>query len=182
MRQFVSCMMCLAVVIGAGHCLSLVVWAGRHLRRASSLFVSFDCEYYLAHTTLKLARLDLAQGRLDQALAELEEALSYSGPFRSSLEARAAELRSRIEASYLKGSSSSSNDFRLLEDVNRIFREAGSRDWSAALVTLLAERFPADVVFLAERQGTDCMLRAHLGVRAESALDIAVALSEPCLI
>ncbi len=155
--------------------------AGRHLRRASALFVSFDCEYYLAHTTLKLARLDLAQGRLDQALTELEEALNYSGSFRSSIEERAAELRSSLEVSYLQGSASSSNDFRLLEDVNRVFREAGSRDWSEALVQLLAERFPADVVFLAEREGGDCLLRAHLGLRAESALDIAVALSEQCM-
>ncbi|HVP39818.1 MAG TPA: sigma 54-interacting transcriptional regulator [Candidatus Saccharimonadales bacterium] len=150
--------------------------AARHLRRASALFVSFDCEYYLAHATLELARLDLALGRLDQALAELEEALNYGGTFRAALEPAAAELRARLQEGYVRGSASPSNDFRLLEDISGMFREAPARDWSAGLVEMLAARLPAEAVFLAEAEGSDWVVRARRGVDAHAALHLAPAL------
>ncbi|MBI5838013.1 MAG: sigma 54-interacting transcriptional regulator [Candidatus Eisenbacteria bacterium] len=153
--------------------------ASRHLRRSSTLFVSFDCEYYLAHVTMELARLDLAQGRLDQALAELDESLTYAGPFRSSLEPAAAELRARLQDGFVRGSASPANDFRLLEEVSRMFRESPSSDWSTGLVELLAKRLPADAVFLAEADGTDWVVRARHGVDGQSALSLAAAFGAP---
>ena len=98
-------------------------------RRAAALFRELGVLPLAAEAYLTLARLEAEREHYDQGLTLLEQAelwLKESGD--AAGEDRAGSLRREIERQYVAVSLSTSNEFRALEEANRLFRDTSDME------------------------------------------------------
>jgi len=98
-------------------------------RRAAALFRQLGVLPMAAEALLTLARLESEREHYDQALSLLEQAehlLAESGD--TVAEDRAGTLRRELERQYVAVSLSTCNEFRALDEANRLFRETSDMD------------------------------------------------------
>ena len=132
-----------------GECLLLLPASARlHLpldqvadaaRRAAALYRQLGVVPLAAETLLTLARLESEREHYDQALSLLEQAelwLSECGD--AATGERAEALRREIERQYVAVSLSTCNEFRALEEANRLFRETADMDGLLSQIVKLA--------------------------------------------
>ena len=114
---------------------------GDAARRAAHLFRQLELTSSAAEALLALARLESEHERFDEALALLEQAEQWIGEAHES-EAetgfRAVALRRAVEQQYLAVSLSTCNEFRALEEANRLFRDTADVDGLLAQIVRLA--------------------------------------------
>jgi len=93
-------------------------------RRAAALFREFGVPSLAAEAYLSLARLEAEREHFDQGLSLLEQDETWLEESEDATgEDRAAALRREIEHQYVAVSLSTSNEFRALEEANRLFRD-----------------------------------------------------------
>ena len=108
-------------------------------RRASTLYRQLGLIGPAAETMLSLARLESEREHYDQALALLELAEQWlEESHDSETEDRAGALRRDLEHQYVAVSLSTCNEFRALEEANRLFRETSDMDGVLAQAVKLA--------------------------------------------
>ena len=129
-------------------------------RRATTLFRQLGLVPLAAEALLSLARLEAEREHYDQALSLLElseQWLADGGATaggQPEAEERAAELRRELERQYVAVSLSTCNEFRALEDANRLFRETSDMDGLLAqAVRLAVEHAGGDRGFVAFSSG-----------------------------
>ncbi len=108
-------------------------------RRAALIFRQLNVVPLAAESLLALARIESERERYDQALSLLEQAeqwLTECGD--AEAEGRAVALRREIERQYVAVSLSTCNEFRALEEANRLFRETADVDGLLAQIVKLA--------------------------------------------
>jgi Nif-specific regulatory protein len=108
-------------------------------KRAAALFRSLGVLAMSAEAYLTMARLEAERERFDQALSHLEQAelwLHEAGD--AGAEDRALALRREIERQYVAVSLSTSNEFRALEEANRLFRDTSDMEGLLAQTVKLA--------------------------------------------
>ncbi len=134
---------------------------GDACRRATTLFRQLGLVPLAAETLLTLARLEAERERYDQALSMLEQAELWLAESAASegahpeAEDRAGALRRELERQYVAVSLSTCNEFRVLEDANRLFRETSDMDGLLAQVVKLAvENAGGDRGFVAFSNGS----------------------------
>src|SRR5689334_13719539 len=124
-------------------------------RRAALIFRQLNVVPRAAEALLALARLESERERFDQALSLLEQAeqwLTESGD--AEAEGRAVLLRREIERQYVAVSLSTCNEFRALEEANRLFRETSDMDGLLSqTVKLAVEHTGGDRGFVAFSTG-----------------------------
>jgi transcriptional regulator with GAF, ATPase, and Fis domain/Tfp pilus assembly protein PilF len=128
---------------------------GEAARRAAALFRQLGLVPPAAEALLTLARLETERERYDQALSLLEQAeqwLAESGD--PGAEGRAESLRRELERQYVAVSLSTCNEFRVLEDANRLFRETSDMEGLLSqTVKLAVEQAGGDRGFVAFSAG-----------------------------
>ena len=113
--------------------------AAEAARRASALYRGLGLTAAAAETQLTLARLEAERERYDQALALLEQAEEWLADCADPSAAdSAAALRRELEQQYVAVSLSTCNEFRALEEANRLFRETSDMDGVLAQTVKLA--------------------------------------------
>ena len=124
-------------------------------RRASALFRQLGLVAPAAECMLTLARLEAEREHYDQALALLELAEQWlSESHDPETEDRAGALRRDLEHQYVAVSLSTCNEFRALEEANRLFRETSDMDGLLAqAVKLAVEHAGGDRGFVAFSSG-----------------------------
>jgi transcriptional regulator with GAF, ATPase, and Fis domain/Tfp pilus assembly protein PilF len=128
-----------------------VVDAGK---RAATLFRQLGVVSLASEALLTLARLEAEREHYDHALALLEQAESLLQESGSPAGDRAEALRREIERQYVAVSLSTSNEFRALDDANRLFRETSDMDGLLAqTVKLAVENAGGDRGFVAFSSG-----------------------------
>jgi transcriptional regulator with GAF, ATPase, and Fis domain/Tfp pilus assembly protein PilF len=98
-------------------------------KRAATLFRQLGVVPLAAEGILTLARLEAERENYDQSLSLLEQAeqwLAECGD--ADAEDRAGALRRELERQYVAVSLSTCNEFRALEEANRLFRETSDMD------------------------------------------------------
>jgi Nif-specific regulatory protein len=124
-------------------------------RRAAAIFRKLGVLPLAAESLLTLARLEAEREHYDQSLSLLEQAeqwLAESGD--ASAEDRAGTLRRELERQYVAVSLSTCNEFRALEEANRLFRETSDMDGLLAqTVKLAVEHSGGDRGFVAFSSG-----------------------------
>ncbi len=108
-------------------------------KRAAALFRGLGVLAVSAEAYLTLARLEAERERFDQALSHLEQAelwLQEGGDAATGDGALA--LRREIERQYVAVSLSTSNEFRALEEANRLFRDTSDMEGLLAQTVKLA--------------------------------------------
>jgi transcriptional regulator with GAF, ATPase, and Fis domain len=108
-------------------------------KRAAALFRGLGVLSLSAEAYLTLARLEAERERFDQALSHLEQAeqwLQEAGDVPA--EDRAGALRREIERQYVAVSLSTSNEFRALDEANRLFRDTSDMEGLLAQTVKLA--------------------------------------------
>jgi transcriptional regulator with GAF, ATPase, and Fis domain len=108
-------------------------------RRAAVLFRELGVLPLAADAMLTLARLEAEREHFDQAVSLLEQAehwLREAGD--AEAECRASTLRRELEQQYVAVSVSSCNEFRALEEANRLFRDTSDMDGLLAQAVKLA--------------------------------------------
>ncbi len=122
-------------------------------RRASVLYRRLDLAPVAAELQLTLAKLVAEREHFDQALGLLEQAeewLSDASQDDQPASGRAVDLRREIERQYVAVSLSTCNEFRALEEANRLFRETSDmNDLLAQTVKLAVEHSGGDRGFVA---------------------------------
>ena len=120
-------------------------------RRAAALFRQLGVVPLAAEALLTLAGLVAEREHYDQALGLLEQAemwLAESGD--AATEERAEALRRDIERQYVAVSLSTCNEFRALEEANRLFRETRDmQDLLSQIVKLAVDHAGGDRGFVA---------------------------------
>jgi transcriptional regulator with GAF, ATPase, and Fis domain/tetratricopeptide (TPR) repeat protein len=120
-------------------------------KRAAVLFRGLGVMALATEAYLTIARLEAERERFDQALSHLEQAelwLQESGD--PDGEDRAGALRREIERQYVAVSLSTSNEFRALEEANRLFRDTSDMEGLLAqTVKLAVEHAEGDRGFVA---------------------------------
>jgi Nif-specific regulatory protein len=113
--------------------------AAEAARRACVLYRQLGLTAAAAETQLTLARLEAERERYDQALALLEQAEEWLADCADPSAAdSAAALRRELEQQYVAVSLSTCNEFRALEEANRLFRETSDMDGVLAQTVKLA--------------------------------------------
>ncbi len=108
-------------------------------RRAAAIFRQLGVVALAAEALLALARLEAEREQYDHALTLLEQAEAWlSENADPEAEGRAAQLRREIERQYVAVSLSTCNEFRALEEANRLFRETSDMDGLLSQVVKLA--------------------------------------------
>ena len=108
-------------------------------RRAALIFRQLGVVPRAAEALLSLARLESERERYDQALSLLEQAEQWLAESSDAeAEGRAVALRREIERQYVAVSLSTCNEFRALEEANRLFRETSDVDGLLAQIVKLA--------------------------------------------
>ena len=108
-------------------------------KRAAALFRGLGVLAMSAEAYLTIARLEAEREHFDQALSHLEQAeqwLQEAGD--AGAEDRALALRREIERQYVAVSLSTSNEFRALEEANRLFRDTSDMEGLLAQTVKLA--------------------------------------------
>lgn len=128
---------------------------GDAARRAAAMFRQLGVVPLAAEALLTLARLDSEREHYDQALALLEQAESWLAESADpGTEERAAALRREIERQYVAVSLSTCNEFRALEESNRLFRQTNDMEGLLSqIVKLAVEHSGGDRGFLAFSSG-----------------------------
>jgi transcriptional regulator with GAF, ATPase, and Fis domain/Tfp pilus assembly protein PilF len=152
----------LAATLAAWGELQLLLPAGQRLRvalepigeasrRAAALFRELGVVPLAAEALLTHARLEAEREHFDSAVSLLEQAehwLVESGD--AETEGRAAALRREIERQYVAVSLSTCNEFRALDEANRLFRDASDMNvMLAQAVRLAVENTGGDRGFVA---------------------------------
>jgi transcriptional regulator with GAF, ATPase, and Fis domain/Tfp pilus assembly protein PilF len=124
-------------------------------RRAAALFRELGVHALAASTSMTIARLEAERERYDQALGLLEQAEEWLRETRDeSLGDVAGALRRELEQQYVAVSLSTCNEFRALEEANRLFRDASDMDGLLAqTVKLAVEHTGGDRGFVAFSSG-----------------------------
>ena len=123
-------------------------------KRAAALFRQLGVVPLASEALLTLARLETEREHYDQALGLLEQAELWLLEAGSPSGERAEALRREIERQYVAVSLSTSNEFRALEDANRLFRETSDMDGLLAqTVKLAVENAGGDRGFVAFSSG-----------------------------
>jgi transcriptional regulator with GAF, ATPase, and Fis domain len=123
-------------------------------KRAATLFRQLGVVPLASEALLTLARLETEREHYDQALGLLEQAELWLLEAGSPSGGRAEALRREIERQYVAVSLSTSNEFRALEDANRLFRETSDMDGLLAqTVKLAVENAGGDRGFVAFSSG-----------------------------
>ncbi|HKQ56957.1 MAG TPA: sigma 54-interacting transcriptional regulator [Candidatus Eisenbacteria bacterium] len=154
-------------------------------RRGAVLFRELGVAAQAADTLLTLARLEAERERFDQAVSLLEQAEQWvreAGD--ADAEGRASTLRRELEQQYVAVSVSSCNEFRALEEANRLFRDTMDMDGLlAAAVKLAVEHAGGDRGFVAFSNGggrLDVVAQHGLGRdRARRMLQVVEAMVGP---
>lgn len=124
-------------------------------RRAAAMFRQLGVVALAAESLLTLARVESEREHYDQALSLLEQAeqwLAESGD--PGTEERAGALRREIERQYVAVSLSTCNEFRALEEANRLFRETSDMEGLlSSIVKLAVEHAGGDRGFVAFSSG-----------------------------
>ncbi len=108
-------------------------------RRAALIFRQLNVVPRAAEALLSLARLESERERYDQAVSLLEQAEQWLAESSDAeAEGRAVALRREIERQYVAVSLSTCNEFRALEEANRLFRETSDVDGLLAQIVKLA--------------------------------------------
>ena len=108
-------------------------------RRAATLFRELGVLSLAADAMLVLARLEAEREQYDHAVSLLEQAEQWlRDTSDAEAEARAGTLRRELEQRYVAASLSSCNEFRALEDANRLFRDTSDMDGLLAQAVKLA--------------------------------------------
>ena len=108
-------------------------------RRAAALFRQLGVVSLAAESMLTLARLEAERERYDQALSLLEQVEQWLHDAHDpQTEDRAGALRRELEQQYVAVSLSTCNEFRALEEANRLFRDASDMDGLLAQTVKLA--------------------------------------------
>ena len=108
-------------------------------RRAALIFRQLGVVPLAAEALLSLARIESERERYDQALSLLEQAEQWLAECSDAeAEGRAVSLRREIEQQYVAVSLSTCNEFRALEEANRLFRETSDVDGLLAQIVKLA--------------------------------------------
>ena len=108
-------------------------------RRAAALFRGLGLLPLSAEAYLTIARFEAERERYDQALSHLEQAEEWLLESRDAgVEDRAGALRREIERQYVAVSLSTSNEFRALEETNRLFRDASDMNGLLAQTVKIA--------------------------------------------
>ena len=149
-------------------------------KRAAALFRQLGVVPLASETMLTLARLEAERERFDQALALLEQAEMWLLEAGAPAGERAEALRREIERQYVAVSLSTSNEFRVLEEANRLFRETSDMDGLLAqTVKLAVENAGGDRGFVAfSSGGVRLDVVAQHGLGLERARRILRALEE----
>jgi transcriptional regulator with GAF, ATPase, and Fis domain/Tfp pilus assembly protein PilF len=112
---------------------------GDAARRAAALFRQLGVVSLAAEALLTLARLEAERERYDQALSLLEQAEQWLHETHDPhAEDRAGALRRELEQQYVAVSLSTCNEFRALEEANRLFRDTSDMDGLLAQAVKLA--------------------------------------------
>src|SRR5438093_1580736 len=124
-------------------------------RRAATLYRQLGVVPLAAESLLVLGRLEAERERYDQALGLLEQAEQWLSEDRDpETEDRAGSLRRELERQYVAVSLSTCNEFRALEDANRLFRETSDMDGLLSqTVKLAVENAGGDRGFVAFTSG-----------------------------
>ena len=147
-------------------------------RRAAAMFRQLGVVAAAAESLLSLARLEAEREHYDQALALLEQAEQWIAEVGDvETEGRAGALRREIERQYVAVSLSTCNEFRALEEANRLFRDTADMDGLlSAIVKLAVEHSGGDrgfVAFSASPGRLDVVAQHGLGrERARRALRV----------
>jgi len=134
-----------------------------------------------ANAMLTLARLEAEREHFDHAVALLEQAeqwLREAGD--AEAEGRACALRRELEQQYVAVSLSSCNEFRALEEANRLFRDTSDMDGLLAQAVKLAVEHSLEngrlIVWVDGVLALETRLRAETakksGGRLERVLDV----------
>ena len=108
-------------------------------KRAAALFRGLNVLPLAAETYLTLARLEAEREHFDQALSLLEQAEQWLQEADDAAAGeRASALRREIERQYVAASLSTSNEFRALEEANRLFRDTSDMEGLLAQAVKLA--------------------------------------------
>ena len=108
-------------------------------RRAALIFRQLNVVPLAAESLLALARIESERERYDQALSLLEQAEQWLTECSDAeAEGRAVALRREIERQYVAVSLSTCNEFKALEEANRLFRETSDVDGLLAQIVKLA--------------------------------------------
>ena len=127
---------------------------GDAAKRAAALFRQLGVVPLASEALLTLARLEAEREHYDQALALLEQAESWLLEAGAPAGGGPEALRREIERQYVAVSLSTSNEFRSLEDANRLFRETSDMDGLLAqTVKLAVENAGGDRGFVAFSSG-----------------------------
>jgi transcriptional regulator with GAF, ATPase, and Fis domain/Tfp pilus assembly protein PilF len=123
-------------------------------KRAATLFRQLGVVPLASEALLTLARLEAEREHYDQALGLLEQAEMWLLEAGAPAGDRAEGLRREIERQYVAVSLSTSNEFRALEEANRLFRETSDMDGLLAqTVKLAVENAGGDRGFVAFSSG-----------------------------
>jgi transcriptional regulator with GAF, ATPase, and Fis domain len=149
-------------------------------KRAATLFRQLGVVPLASEALLTLARLETEREHYDQALGLLEQAELWLLEAGSPAGGRAEALRREIERQYVAVSLSTSNEFRALEDANRLFRETSDMNGLLAqTVKLAVENAGGDRGFVAfSSGGVRLDVVAQHGLGRERARRILRALEE----
>jgi len=125
------------------------------LKRAAALYRELGVPSSAADAVLLRARLVAQRGQQDVALSDVEHGLQWMREAGDpEAETRVAEVRREIEAQSVASSLSASNEFRALEEANRLFRDAVDvRSVLASMVKLAVEHAGGDRGFVAFASG-----------------------------
>src|SRR6185503_18354364 len=124
-------------------------------RRAATLFRQLGVPALAAESVLNLARLEAEREHYDVAVALLEQAESWLETSDDpDARDRADSLRRDLERQYVAVSLSTCNEFRALEEANRMFRETSDMDGLLSqAVRLAVEHAGGDRGFVAFTNG-----------------------------
>src|SRR6185503_18737360 len=124
-------------------------------RRAATLFRQLGVPALAAESVLNLARLEAEREHYDVAVALLEQAESWLETSDDpDARDRADALRRELERQYVAVSLSTCNEFRALEEANRMFRETSDMDGLLSqAVKLAVEHTGGDRGFVAFTNG-----------------------------
>jgi len=140
-------------------------------RRAAAIFRQFHTVPLAAQSLVWLARIEAEREQYDQALAQLELAEQWLADTEDAeVQDRAEALRREIERQYVAVSLSTCNEFRALEEANRLFRETADMDGLLSqTVKLAVEHAGGDRGFVAFSSGGRLDVVAQHGLGRERA-------------
>ncbi|NOT33638.1 MAG: sigma 54-interacting transcriptional regulator [Candidatus Eisenbacteria bacterium] len=113
--------------------------AAEAARRGAALYRQLGVPSLAAEALMTIATLEAEREHYDQALALLEQAETWLHEHQDdAIEERVGALRRQLEQMYVAVSLSTSNEFRALDEANRLFRDTADMDGLLAQTVRLA--------------------------------------------